>query len=148
MKFASPVPKFALDSAAAGLMWKNGAYDFWGRGSFMRKVFGAGCTYRMQDNLTFSNELLFDMKDGKGNGIMGSPMFWKFGATHKSSNVTIEHRLAAANKALMYSSKSSFPIDQNTKFTLSIQEDIPSWFIDRKAGYDKLKFGFALEYKV
>lgn len=101
MKMASGLPKFGLTTATAGLMWKNGAYDFWARGSFLRKIFGAGCTYRMNDSTTLSNEFLYDMKDGKGKGIMGSPLFWKYGAAHKANGIAIEYRLAAANKALL-----------------------------------------------
>jgi hypothetical protein len=44
--FVTPIPKPALSTAAASLLWKNGAWDFWARGSFMRKVFGSGLTYR------------------------------------------------------------------------------------------------------
>jgi len=46
----TPVPKVAVSSATAALMWKNGAWDFWARGSFMRRVLGAGFTYRQDKN--------------------------------------------------------------------------------------------------
>jgi hypothetical protein len=45
-RFVTPVPKAALSSAAASLLWNNGAWDFWARGSFIRKAFGAGMTWR------------------------------------------------------------------------------------------------------
>merc|ERR1711990_376535 len=82
-KLESDLPKFGLTSAGATLLWKNGAYDFWGRGQFLRKVFGVGGTYRMNKDAVMSSELLYDLKEGKGKGIMGSPLFWKYGATHK-----------------------------------------------------------------
>lgn len=48
----------------------------------MRKVLGAGATYRMDKTNTLSNEFIYDMKlDGKNVGIMGSPLFWRFGWT-------------------------------------------------------------------
>lgn len=54
------MPKFGVTSAGAALMWNNGAYDFWGRSSIMRKTFGTGFTYRMNKSTTVSSEVVYD----------------------------------------------------------------------------------------
>lgn len=101
MKCVTGVPKVGLSSACAGLLWKNGAWDFWARGSFMRKVLGAGCTHRLNSDTTLSNEFIYDMKMAPTKkGIMGSPLFWRYGAVHKAQNLVMEYRLMAADKSL------------------------------------------------
>jgi hypothetical protein len=63
-------------------MYTNGPWDLWARGSFVRKAFGAGMTWRQQDKLTHSTELIYDMKpDGKNKGLFGTPLFWRYGMT-------------------------------------------------------------------
>ena len=93
-RFVTPLPKPALSSAAATLLWKNGAWDFWARGSFIRKAFGTGLTYRMGDGYTHSTELLYDMNsDGKNKGLFNTPLFWRYGMSLKTANVCYEGRL-------------------------------------------------------
>jgi len=128
MKVVSDVPKVNVSCASAALLWKNGVYDFWARGSFIRKVLGAGATYRLDKQNTFSNEFIYDMKlDGKNTGIMGSPLFWRFGYTAKTANIVHEYRMMAANNHLGCTWKGVMPIDKSTKLTVNFQEELTSW---------------------
>lgn len=114
------------------LLYKNGDWDFWARGSMIRKIFGVGSTYRMNKDTTISNELLYDVKgDDKMKGIMGSPLFWRYGATHKFGNgLNFEARMMASNNSLWANMKSSTNFDKNTKFTLNWIQDIPQQITD------------------
>lgn len=123
MRLVSGIPKFGLTSAGGALIWKNGAWDYWARGSFVRKFFGIGGTYRMNPDLTISNELMYDLKgDPKMKGIMGTPLFWRYGATHKlaGGSMTYEHRMMASQGALTMTQKGAVPVDKNGKFTMTI----------------------------
>jgi len=145
------VPKTKLHCASAALLWKNGDFDYWARGSLLRKVLGAGATYRMNKNTVVTNELIYDMKpDGKNKGMFGTNLFWRYGSTHKLGNISQEYRMMGANKQWDLTWKVIFPVDKNTKLTLNAQEEVLSWMGsgDRKAAYDKLKWGLNLEYKV
>lgn len=94
--------KFNLTSCGAFFFWNNGAWDFWGRGSFVRKLLSAGCTHRLNSNVTFSTDFIYDLKnDPKNMGLMGTPLFWRYGATHKFGKQTIEYRLQAAKQSLL-----------------------------------------------
>jgi len=148
-KVVTPLPKPALSSAAASLMWCHGAWDLWARGSFVRKAFGTGFTWRQGGGVTHSAEALYDMKpDGKNKGLFNSPLFLRYGMTFKSQNIVYDLRMQAMNNSLTTSQKSACPIDKNTKLTLSVQEDALAWFSDRKKAFDAFKVGFAVEYKV
>jgi hypothetical protein len=80
------VPKVNVSSATAAFLWKNGAWDFWARGSAIRRVLGAGLTYRADKNLSHSTELIYDL-NANTKGIMGMPLFWRYGFGLKTKNV-------------------------------------------------------------
>lgn len=84
-RFVTPVPQPALSSAAATLFWSQGAWDLWARGSFIRKAFGAGLTWRHTEQFSHSTEVLYDMNpDGKNKGLFNTPLFWRYGLSLKS----------------------------------------------------------------
>lgn len=90
----SPLPKPSLSSAAATLLWTNGPWDLWARGSFVRKAFGSGLTWRQDSNLTHSTELIYDLKpEGKNAGLFNTPLFWRYGLSLKSSNLAYDLRM-------------------------------------------------------
>ncbi len=76
--------------------------------------------------MNISTEFDYDLAStGKHKGILGTPLFWRYGAdfTHPNKSV-LTTQLAAADGSCMLTQKFAAPLSSTTRFTGTAQYDI------------------------
>lgn len=127
-------------------LMNTSAGHFYFRSNCLSRFVGLGCAYTINENAHHATEVQWDFSKSPKAGIMGYPLFWRFGGVYHTENGakgTVQ--LNVGEKALL-TQKWEFQINKQTKLVFNDQIDAKAALYDPKNA--AFNFGFNVEYSL
>lgn len=145
-KVVSSLSKKKVSEAYALMAFNDLPFgDMWLRGNILEKIYAVGMS-ASQDGHHHSAELQYDAGNAKNEGLMGKPLFLRYGGVYNLSNKTKFQLMMNVGKQWWITEKWEVPLDDKFKMTMNTKFDLLQY--PKGTVKESLQAGFGVEMKL